>query len=637
MLVNRDEQGKAIVGADGKFVRDDVGPNRFQPAELKKSAIDELARLYLSKVMTKAKVEATLREMAYPEAEANAIRTAAIKPDEVELIEGKITEESLVRYIGRRTISRYGCYGCHDIPGFEKARPIGTGLFDWGRKDPTKLGLEHIEEYLHHHGEADGSSTRDRAVNAVRNGLNDNFKSAEEQDRETSVAYFFDQLNHHGRAGFLWQKLRDPRSYDYKKIETKGYDERLRMPKFPFSESDIEAITTFVLGLVAEPPAEKYLYRPNPIAKARIEGEKLLTKYNCTGCHMVELPEITGLPEDLAPYKLADADFAEGFDLLLKTRPPQDARTTQKVPDGRNAIKFHGMLFQRPNLEDDPEDQATLYDLWEVLTLDGTKDQLMLPPNRIEIKNQNLLSETAGRGGSFAEWLIDQSMKGTLGQKVDRSVAREMAPPTLYEEGKKVQTPWLYAFLKNPEQLRYTTVLRMPQFNMSNDEAAKLANYFAAVDKTPFPYQEIPQREPAYLADRESQYPDYLHSAWGVITKSPATGGVCAGCHAVGGRPFVSGGKDVTRGPDLDRVYSRLQPDWLQLWMFNPKWITPYTRMPQNFARNKDIFPELFGGKGHAQAVGSRDALMNYLRILEKEGKATESAAVQPAADGGNK
>ena len=46
---------------------------------------------------------------------------------------------------------------------------------------------------------------------------------------------------------------------------------------------------------------------------------------------------------------------------------------------------------------------------------------------------------------------------------VSMSVAREMAPPTLYQEGIKAQTPWLYSFLKNPDRLRYTTVLRMPQ------------------------------------------------------------------------------------------------------------------------------------------------------------------------------
>ncbi|MBI3863452.1 MAG: c-type cytochrome [Planctomycetia bacterium] len=638
LLVKRDDNGKVVSGDDGKMVRDEVGPNRFKRIAWEKPALERLARLYLSKVLTAAKLEEAMTSKTYPPTEAAAVRAAATKPDEIELVDGPITEETLLRYVGRRSISRYGCYGCHDIPGFEKARPIGTGLFDWGRKDPTKLALEHIEEYLHHHGEPGGKGTARRAEKAVLNGINDNFTSESERDSETSAAYFFDQLNHHGRAGFLWQKLRDPRSYDYKKVETKGYDERLRMPKFPFNEQDIEAITTFVLGLVGEPPAEKYVYRPNVPAKARIEGEKLLAKYNCTGCHMVELPEITGLPEDLTPYTLANDDFQEGLDLLLKVRQPRDARAHRKLPTGEDALRFRAMLVQPINPEDDPDDQSAFYDLWEPITL-GEPDKLMLPPNRIELKAKKILSATEGRGGAFAEWLVDALVKGHVGTKVERSVAREMAPPTLYQEGIKVQTPWLYAFLKNPDRLRYTTVLRMPQFTLSNDEAEKLANYFAAVDSAPFPYQPIPEREPPYLSEKEHNHPHYLRDAWEVVTKAPPTG-VCAGCHAVGGREFVAGDPTkVTRGPNLDRVAARLQPDWLQLWLYNPKWITPYTRMPQNFARGKVLYPEPFDGNSQVQAVAARDALLNYLRLLEKEGKATAAAtaADQPPAGKGDK
>jgi cytochrome c551/c552 len=632
LLSSRDDEGKLVTGADGKLVRDEVGPGRFKPMAWDKAGLDKLVRLYLSKVLTIEKVETTMTTHAYPEHEAAAVRGAATKPDEIELVEGEITEESMLRYIGRRSISRYGCYGCHDIPGFEKARPIGTGLQDWGRKDPTKLALEHIEEYLHHHGEPDGSSTAKRAEKALHDGLNDNFDTLEERNREGAVAFFFDQLNSHGRAGFLWQKLRDPRSYDYRKIETKGYDERLRMPKFPFSDEDIEAIATFVLGLVAEPPAEKYVYRPQGAAKARIEGEKLLAKYNCTGCHSVELPKITGFPEELEPYELGSKDFPEALELMLKLKPARDARTALKTKDGKPAISFHAQLFAPADPEDEPDEQTMFYDMWETISLDG-KDQVVLP-GRVLVKLQNLIGATPGRGGAFSEWLVEASMKAS--REVDRHTARHMVPPPLYEEGIKVQTPWLYAFLKDPSRLRHTTVLRMPQFNMSNDEAEKLANYFSAVDGVPFPYQDVPQREPEYLAAKEQAHSNYLQDAWKVITMGPPAG-VCAGCHSVGGREFVAGDPTkVTRGPNLDMAASRLRPDWLQLWLYNPKWITPYTKMPQNFAKDGKIFPELFDGDGQQQAVAARDALLNYLRMLEKEGKATAAApAAAAAAEGG--
>ena len=59
-----------------------------------------------------------------------------------------LTDEQRLKYIGRKTIAKYGCFGCHDIPGFEDAKPIGTGLADWGRKDPAKLAFEHITHYI---------------------------------------------------------------------------------------------------------------------------------------------------------------------------------------------------------------------------------------------------------------------------------------------------------------------------------------------------------------------------------------------------------------------------------------------------------------------------------------------------------
>ena len=61
--------------------------------------------------------------------------------------------ERQLEYVARRSLSRYGCFGCHDIPGYEAAKPIGTPLASWGRKDPSQLAFENIDEFLSTHGE----------------------------------------------------------------------------------------------------------------------------------------------------------------------------------------------------------------------------------------------------------------------------------------------------------------------------------------------------------------------------------------------------------------------------------------------------------------------------------------------------
>ena len=612
------------------------------------TVLDELVKLYAGKVIGAANAEALLADGGkYPVADPAG--------DEVELVGEKLTREMKLAYVGRRTVSRYGCYGCHDIPGFETARPIGTKLEDWGRKDRTKLALEHIEEFLHHHGEADGSSTRERVDAEMQQARahtlgTKKFGSRDEEEAATRGSFFYASLLHHGREGFLWQKLRAPRSYDYEKTQTKGYDERLRMPKFTFAptpaenEEAIEAIATFILGLVAEPPPVKYVYTPDTQVADRIEGERLLQKFNCIGCHMVDAPEIrmTGTLDNLPDGSLASAEYPEARELLLKIRP---ARTIQLTPDanGNVSYSFHGLSVARPGPDDadlDPEEREYSYNLWEPLTFKWMgKDEkgrptpqtrTVLPSARMLVPEPNLVSETPARGGRFAEWLVTDILSRAT--QPNRDLAWQQSPPPLIAEGIKVQTPWLYRFLKNPNRLRHTTVLRMPRFNLDDDEARALANYFAAADKAEYPYQPVPQRQPDYLADRNAEFNgtdhDYLTESWRLFNAP-----LCIKCHSLGGRPFkaVDPKKDI-RGPNLDMVRDRLQPDWVQVWLSNPKWFTPYTSMPQPFAKNQKLFPQHFGGNGLKQTTGVRDALMNYNRLMERDGTYVPPVTAKPAA-----
>jgi hypothetical protein len=54
--------------------------------------------------------------------------------------------------------------------------------------------------------------------------------------------------------------------------------------------------------------------------------------------------------------------------------------------------------------------------------------------------------------------------------------------------------------------------------------------------------------------------------------------------------------------------------------------------MPQPLPRDAKNFEELFGGDASVQTVALRDALMNYHRLMEQEGKAVvENPAPQKA------
>src|SRR6185436_4245186 len=116
---------------------------------------------------------------------------------------------------GRRTISKYGCAGCHDIPGFEDSKPIGTGLADWGRKAADKLAFEQIAQYVLHghgapgaHGAAHGAAGGHDAhgdgakAEAAKAEAAPAAHSLNLESLDPTTGYFVQSLLGHQREGF---------------------------------------------------------------------------------------------------------------------------------------------------------------------------------------------------------------------------------------------------------------------------------------------------------------------------------------------------------------------------------------------------------------------------------------------------
>jgi mono/diheme cytochrome c family protein len=150
---------------------------------------------------------------------------------------GAMGLEEKFEFVGREVILQQGCFGCHDIRGFEVMKPIGTELTKEGQKEVDKLyfGFVDIER--------------------------------------TRQAWFF-------------QKLKNPRIFDRGKVL--GYHEKLRMPFFGFMDEQADALTTFLLSLREEHiPLE--MKRELNLKEQEIEvGRKLVSKFNCQGCHSLD-------------------------------------------------------------------------------------------------------------------------------------------------------------------------------------------------------------------------------------------------------------------------------------------------------------------------------------------------------------
>jgi mono/diheme cytochrome c family protein len=141
--------------------------------------------------------------------------------------------------LGQRAISRYGCFSCHDIKGFEKAQSIGTDLSEEGTKLVTRLDFAFIED-----------------------------------------------IPHTSKLGWFRTKLHDPRIFDKGRILLPL--DKLRMPNWDFSDTEVQRLVTAIMSFQREiqPPAAM------PARSARydyqVNGRTLVHRRNCVGCHVIE-------------------------------------------------------------------------------------------------------------------------------------------------------------------------------------------------------------------------------------------------------------------------------------------------------------------------------------------------------------
>ncbi len=490
-------------------VKPDSVPARWSEGEFQvppvdseevKAGLDELVKLYLGKSKTYKRRTVLLSEVDKTVAEMS--------------LDDKLT------YVGEKTISRLGCFGCHNITGYESAKPIGTPLNGWGIKSPSKLDFGHIAEYLEENrtlkdpaGTAGPAAhddlPRKGRAHAVVGGEGDGEKVA---DYDGTDEYYKEKIDDHTRMGFLYQKLHRPRSYDAGKNnpDLKSWDDRLRMPQFVWANDPkaVEEVMTFVLGLTGERIPAKYLPRYNPTTTAVAKGERLLERYNCRGCHVLAMPKYTvalgtkateAFPDFrtnvdgsytnrskdyLSFYSKANPEFAAVGGLTydekiknvvlqedLKTRDGKlvdpdgqavDPKATLIVSDEKDGqpVTIEGM--PKGVLEDEDASgkpvKKVIVQLWKPVTIRGYTFNV---GDTLQV-NPDRVTTARAEGGDFA-WLYSITMAEKSGAQVDQLWNR--LPPPLLREGKKVQTPWLTSFLQDPYAIRPAAQLRMPRFH----------------------------------------------------------------------------------------------------------------------------------------------------------------------------
>ncbi|MFO7904275.1 MAG: hypothetical protein R6U98_16545 [Pirellulaceae bacterium] len=577
-------------------------------------------------------------------------------------------------YVARESFQSSGCCGCHDIPGMEDARAIGPDLNDWGHKDTRELAFGRVDQYVRRKrsrennarigkevAEASRASSNKRSSDggvdtrskgkgiAAKTPVSSTSASAAES--VWSPAQYLQELERHTRIGFLHQKLSEPRSFDYHQARNKKYTDRLRMPRFSLTASEREAIMTFVLGLVANPPRQEYVYSPAPDKEAIFQGHEVLTKYSCRGCHMQESEtwELEFPPGEF------DAQSEVSTYPFVKPRfsPAERERSRRLDRNGSRHAKVSGMPalsadglplvlddFEFP-IEEEPNEAFNLsrliypFDLWQPALVDGHPYQV--GQMSLGVSAEHLKTRERSFGGALTKYLLPRVVEREreINRNAQGSEAWAWLPPHLGGEGLKVQPHWLHGYLLEPYPIRPAMVMRMPRYNMSSREAATLVDFFTARDEVAYPFNQEPTRLQRHLDAADRKYAEklkqlvaegelepftspngrHLADAMRILTDSR----YCVACHVIG--DYEPPGSERVKAPDLAVVHERLRGDYLREWLAEPTSIQPYTPMPVNIPYDADaplqgstVPQELYHGNSTEQLNALVDLLMNFDR-----------------------
>jgi mono/diheme cytochrome c family protein len=411
-------------------------------------------------------------------------------------------------------------------------------------------------------------------------------------------------------ARWIYNWIKNPR----------GYSPEARMPSLRLSDPEAVALTSYLLTLGGAPPAgatdPAALQSPQLVK----DGEALVRKYGCAGCHNIpgmEQESRIGVELTVFGQKgLEELFFGNHTDIpetwydwtFNKIKTPRTYQT-ERIEQ----------LMPQFSLEDD--------DIQALLVFLKSRTDHRTPPS---YKPTDLAREeklVAGRRIVERYNCIGCHVIENRGGAI-RAFYKEsptLAPPLLNGEGAKVQPDWLFGFIQQPIPLRPWLKVRMPTFGLSETETNAVVDYFLAQDKVKIPF--------VYVNDDGLPH-DYVEA--GKTLASPDVFN-CFSCHQRG--DIKPEGPPEGWAPDLALARHRLNPDWILAWLRNPSALMPGTKMPSFYNLDDDTpdGPEdVLGGDEKKQIEALRDYVLTLHKASEQRAPLAGAQAAQAAqADGG--
>jgi len=539
---------------------------------------------------------------------------------------------------GQRTFEQIGCTGCHLVQRYEDIPKIGPSLrrisakadpswmvrwiesphkfrprtrmpnFDFKEDEATAItaflwsaSKDEGEKWLREHplpaGYRGDRELVARGKNLVESIGCKGCHGFAEGEFSTVVGSQKDLVPNLGNIAakvgprWIYHWLKDPRSFS----------PATRMPSLRLTDQEALAITAYLTTLGRRGEEVSGLKNSLSDPKYIQRGEALARKYGCSGCHDIPgMERESRIGVELTTFgskTLEELFFGNRTDI----RRSWDDWTFNKLKSPRiyATERVEQVMPQFSLAEDDIKALRIL--------LAGFRDRKVPQRYRADqgarvvqvVEGRRLMHqyncigchEIENRGGFIRKYYEVSSL----------------APPPLNGEGEKVQSHWLFGFLKEPTPIRPWLKLRMPTFDFSDQEANLLISYFNGLSKVEIPY--------AYFDDRKvpKEHPE---AARVLFSKDYFN---CLSCHQQGDRKPE--GPPEGWAPDLALARGRLNPHWIIKWLRDPQKLQSGTKMPSFFPGGPD---NILGGKDERQI----EALRDYIMSLGKRGSGAEGRRV---------
>jgi mono/diheme cytochrome c family protein len=302
-----------------------------------------------------------------------------------------------------------------------------------------------------------------------------------------------------------------------------------RMPVFRLSESERDDLATWLITLRHSTTAEKAVNNASAS-----HGRRIVEVFRCGACHQ--------LPDQIA---------AAGA-IALHAKQVKDWRQTCLGAADRPKSRPGYVLSQRDR-------EATI----TYLTTAATTST---PPvdGRFVLRERNCL---ACHARDAAPGIAERAVRLVEGESELAPLLPTLTPPALTGVGDKLHDAALAdaITLRHPP-LRPWLAVRMPRFNLADEELRSLTDYFTTIDRIP----ERPRPEPK-VADKT------LTAAGGRLVTAAGFG--CTSCHKIGNASPIKVAI-AAHGTNLSLLGKRIRRAWFDRWVRNPARIVPRMEMP---------------------------------------------------------